>query len=156
MGFYVAPTKWEVQHAGQIFAGQQYAAAHGGELPNTPLWRMLEFRHSLNEKRFDHYHPNVGRILEQAGKPTAPPVTSEGALPAWRSIMRGPTSEPPIVPTFPLTPPIPSYGPPSGPDGGPPVGPAAVPEPSAVVMLAVAMVSTVLVAGFQRVRRPQH
>ena len=151
MGFYVAPSKWEIQHAGQIFAGQQYAAAHGGELPDTRLWTMLEYRHSLNARRFDFYHPNVGRLLEQAGK-AAPSTPAVDVLHDWRSIMRT-SSESPVASTPPLSPPIPSYGSSSGQDVNPPVGPAAVPEPSAVVLLTLAMASTVLAAGFQRFRR---
>lgn len=65
MSFIVHPSKWEVEHAGAIFSGQAYQATHDGQLPDTPMWRMLEFRHSLNSARFDHWHPNVGLILER-------------------------------------------------------------------------------------------
>ena len=65
MSFIVHPSKWEVEHAGAIFSGQAYQATHDGELPDTPMWRMLEFRHSLNSARFDHWHPNVGLMLER-------------------------------------------------------------------------------------------
>ncbi|WP_165072791.1 hypothetical protein [Paludisphaera rhizosphaerae] len=146
MGFYVAPSKWEIQHAGQIFSGQQYAATHGGELPDTPMWRMLEFRHALNERRFDHYHPNVGRILELANGSS--PTTSVEVSPTWTNIMRGSTT--------PSMPPVPSYGGDGssvGQDVDTPVSSTAVPEPSAVVMMALAMVSALLFAGFQRLRR---
>lgn len=152
MGFSVAPTKWEIQHAGQIFAGQQFAATHGGQLPDTPMWRMLEFRHSLNERRFDYYHPNVGRILDLADGASSS-TTSDDATPAWQNIMRGPTTS---VSPLPTMPPVPSYGNEGssvGQNGDTPVTTTAVPEPSAVVMMGLAMVSALLFAGFQRMRR---
>ena len=152
MGFSVAPTKWEIQHAGQIFAGQQYAATHGGQLPDTPMWRMLEFRHSLNERRFDFYHPNVGRILDLADGVSSS-TTPDDVTPAWQNIMRGPTTS---TSTPPSLPPVPSYSRETSSVGqgtDTPVSTTAVPEPSAAVMMALAMVSALLFAGFQRMRR---
>ncbi|APW63393.1 hypothetical protein BSF38_04959 [Paludisphaera borealis] len=64
MGFIVHPSKWEAEHAGAILAGQAYQSTHDGRLPDTAMWKMLEFRHSLNPSRFDHWHPNVALILE--------------------------------------------------------------------------------------------
>lgn len=146
MGFYVAPTRWEIQHASQIFAGQQYAAAHNGQLPDTPAWRMLEFRHSLNAKRFNYYHPNVGRILELAGGP--PPAIPNVPPPATQTI----TPDPPSATDIPSPPPPGST---VAQELDPPV-PQIAPEPSAVVMMALAMISAVLFVGFQRLRHRLH
>jgi hypothetical protein len=138
MGFMVPPSKWEIGHAAPIFAAQKYQAAHEGQLPDTRMWRMLEFRHDLNARRFNFYHPNIGRMIEaQNMKPLVPPI---------------------IPPAPPIVPPV---FPPTDPGGGGggttvdpppnPQGPNAIPEPSAFVMLAMA----VLVAGlgFNRFRR---
>jgi len=64
MGFIVHPSQWEVDHARAIFAGQAYQASHDGQLPETAMWKMLEFRHELNPARFTHWHPNIALIFE--------------------------------------------------------------------------------------------
>jgi hypothetical protein len=64
MGFIVHPSKWEVDHARAIFAGQAYQASHDGLLPETAMWERLEFRYDLNPGRFAHWHPNIALMLE--------------------------------------------------------------------------------------------
>lgn len=88
MSFIVHPSKWEAEHAGAIFAGQSYQSTHDGQLPDTPMWRMLEFRHSLNSARFDHWHPNVGLILEHR-EPGLESANLSGPH-GWIGHMRGP------------------------------------------------------------------
>lgn len=65
MGFIVHPSKWEVDHARVIFAGQAYQASHDGQLPETAMWKRLEFRRELNPDRFERWHPNIALMLEQ-------------------------------------------------------------------------------------------
>jgi hypothetical protein len=64
MGFIVHPSRWEVDHARAIFAGQAYQASHDGQLPETAMWEKLEFRYDLNSARFAHWHPNIALMLE--------------------------------------------------------------------------------------------
>lgn len=136
MGFLVPPSRWEIQHAAPIFAAQQYQAAHDGRLPSTRMWRMLEFRHNLNARRFNFFHPNIGRMIEAQNMvpptPILPPV-------------------PPVVP--PVVPPTDPGG--GGGTGEPPPNPqgpgGTVPEPSAFLMFAAAML--VVGLGFTRIRR---
>jgi hypothetical protein len=144
MGFIVPPSKWEIRHAAPIFAAQKYQAANDGQLPDTRMWRMLEFRHSLNAKRFNFYHPNIGKMIEtQYNRPPAPIIPPP------------PPIDPPVAP---LIPPVPSV-PPVPPDGGGtgqdpnPIVPQlpAVPEPSAFLMLAGAIL--VVGLGLTRFRR---
>ncbi len=166
MGFIVPPSKWEAQHARGIFAAQSYQAANNGQLPNTRVWQMLEFRHNLNPSRFNFYHPNVGRMIEGQGDSPAPPA--EQIVRGWEGHMRGPEPVPQVIdppvappPTVRLPPPppvgpppvvgppiVPPVDPPLNPPGGqvvdptnPPPNPQAVPEPAAFLMFAVAILT---------------
>lgn len=175
MGFIVHPSEWEVEHAGAVFAGQAYQATHDGALPDTPMWRMLEFRHSLNPARFDHWHPNVGLILENGDSGTFTEGVA-GASPAphhWIGYMRGPSpstaiglprvwgvgitlpptshfSPPGFTPVPPISEAATSTG--SQPPPPPPASPSVVPEPFAVLqgLTAVALAGAYLA---RRVRR---
>ena len=135
MGFIVPPSKWEIQHAKQIFAAQNYQAANNGQLPDTRAWRMLEFRHDLNPTRFGFFPPNIALMIE------AQNITPPG----------DPGTDPPIDP--PITPPVdpPTGGqeitPPPPNEGGAPT----VPEPASFLMLIVALLTVGLC--FQRARR---
>lgn len=152
MGFIVPPSKWEIQHAGRIFAAQNYQAAHGGQLPDTPMWRMLEFRYDLNARRFTFNHPNISRMI--VSQRVTPPTST---VPQVIDVPKDPVPGPPDVPTnpvLPLTPPLPPPDSGGGTIVNPtpvPLTPTTVPEPSAIVMFAAA----VLVAGvgFHRFRR---
>ncbi len=138
MGFTVRPSAWEVQHVRQISAGQAYQASHSGQLPNTPVWRMLEFRYSVNAARFSHYHPNVAQMIQIKNTiptPSAPvpPITPPPSIVV-------PEVPPPIInpPVDPITPPKEQVVvPPPDPDGG---GGTVVPEPATFGMLIVAVV----------------
>ncbi len=66
MSFIVSPTRWEVDHAHALEAGAEFASTHDGELPQTPMWKMLEHRYELAPARFAFWHPNVALILERA------------------------------------------------------------------------------------------
>lgn len=118
MGFMVSPSAWERAHAAGIFAGQKHEAEHG-TLPNTPMWRMLEYRHDLNPARFDHWHPNIGIILEHRDHHAIVPPHH------WIGHMRGPSLS---------CEPLPALPPP------PQQGSQTVPEPAASTMLAMAFV----------------
>ena len=153
MGFIVPPSKWEIQHAGQIFAAQNYQAAHGGQLPDTRMWRMLEFRHDLNASRFNFYHPNIGRMIAAQGA-TPPPTPVQQVIDGWKGHMRGPTGDP----TNPVVPPTTPIQPPPDPGGGTvvdptpvPQVPTSVPEPASILMFAAAILVAGL--GFHRFRR---
>jgi len=153
MGFIVPPSKWEIQHARPIFAAQEYQAANNGQLPDTRAWRMLEFRHDLNPSRFNFYHPNIGRMIE-AGRIVPPTETPDSGGP-------GGTVDPEIIPPIvdpPVDPPItPPLDPPAGQEVGPPTSgqqdAPAVPEPAAILMFAIAILSVGLVFQFQRTKR---
>lgn len=151
MGFIVRPSAWEVQHARGIFEGQAYQAQNGGQLPDTPMWRMLEFRYSVNAARFTYFHPNIGRMIEQKLTPPAPvtpvdpppvdPPPLTPPVPLEPPVDPPPITPPPVDPP-PITPPV--DPPPDGgqiitppPDGG---GGGVVPEPSAFSMLLVSVV----------------
>ena len=60
-----------------------------GNLPDTPAWRLIEHRHEIAPKRFDHYH--------------------EWSRPIWRLL-----AEEHPVPVVPMPPVV---GPPIGPGG---------------------------------------
>lgn len=87
MGFVVSPSKFEIEFHRQIFAGQAYAAMHDGALPLTRFWREMEFRHDLNAARFDHYHRNIGMILEHDGNHVSDLMRNHD----WTGCMREPT-----------------------------------------------------------------
>ena len=135
MGFIVPPSQWEIEHARPIFAAQKYQDANNGQLPDTRVWRMLEFRHDLNPARFNFFHPNIGRMIERQDTPTPLPPPAEQGL-----------NPPPVDP--PLTPPVEQeiVDPPPGGVGG-----VATPEPSSLLMLASAVLTLGL--GYNRSRR---
>ncbi|WP_337176685.1 PEP-CTERM sorting domain-containing protein [Paludisphaera sp.] len=149
MGFIVPPSKWEIRHAAPIFAAQKYQAANDGRLPDTRMWRMLQFRHSLNANRFNFYHPNIGKMIEtQYNRPPVPIVPPPFIPP---DVPVPPIDPPPapIVPPLPIVPPVPPDGGGTGTNPNPVVPQLpAVPEPSAFLMLAGA----ILVAGVGVVR----
>ena len=157
MSFIVHPSKWEVEHAGGIFKGQAYQATHDGQLPDTPMWRMLEFRHSLNAARFDHWHPNVGLLLEHREAKVESARISQTYNDKWIGYMRGPQwPSQPIAPEQ-YTNPIP----PSDVTGLRAIGKApsspayqAVPEPSAAIQGLTALALTVaIILKRHRLRR---
>lgn len=43
-----------------------FAALRSGDAPSTPFYRYLETRRARNPARFDHYHPNVGPLIQAA------------------------------------------------------------------------------------------
>lgn len=146
MGFIVPPSKWEIQHAGQIFAAQNYQAAHGGQLPDTRMWRMLEFRHDLNTGRFNFYHPNIGRMIAAQGAtptptPTPVPQVIDPGVEAW--------SMPPLMAPMEIA--KITEGGTSAPPPGPPIPLGVAPEPASFVMLAAAILAMGL--GFHGFRR---
>ncbi|MDG3008009.1 hypothetical protein [Paludisphaera mucosa] len=160
MGFIVPPSKYEIQHAKQIFAAQTYQSTHNGQLPDTRAWRMLESRHALNATRFDFYHPNIGRMIE--GRGFTPPAT-QVVVKGWQGHMRGPETTPivpiippvvpPVVDVVPTTPTLPPTGQEVTPPG--PLAPqSVVPEPAAFLMFAVAMLTMGLFFHHAR-RRPR-
>jgi hypothetical protein len=63
--FTIKPSQFEVEHWPAIRAAELYQAEHGDALPATPIWRALERRHDLNPARFDHWHPNLGIMIER-------------------------------------------------------------------------------------------
>lgn len=144
MGFMVPPSKWEVQHARQIFAAQAYQSANGGQLPETRLWKMLEFRHGLNSARFNLFHPNIGRMIEsQDDVPTPlPQVPGDPQVEAW--VM------PPLMPPMQIVN-VPPGGTGSNPNPGEPVPQTLVPEPASILMFAAAVL--VMGLGLGRFRR---
>lgn len=130
LGFIVRPSEWEQSHAVAIFAGQAYEAENHA-LPDTPMWRMLESRHDLNPARFDHWHPNVGLILEHGFQPHPDHRTPHN----WTGYMRGPAS-----PGLPLIPLGPNETPHVVCQTEPPhMGRQVAPEPAASTMLAMAL-----------------
>lgn len=90
-----------------------YRESHNDLLPNTPFWKYLEYRHDIDPIRFDHYHPLMGRWIEQYEKII-------GSCPA--------VLMPPVV--------IPVIPPPVG----SPYRVASVPEPSSAVLLSIAVI----------------
>lgn len=45
---------------------EHYRATHDNALPHTLFWAWLTARHDLDPARFDHWHPMVGRWIEQS------------------------------------------------------------------------------------------
>lgn len=156
LGFAYRPTAWEVQHAPGILAGQAYQAQNDGLLPDTPMWRMLEFRYSLNASRFTYFHPNVARMIEQKlTMPPPPPVTP----PPPTVTPPPPITPPPSIVIPPPTDPPPVTPPVDPPPGGqiidpPPPGgdTGVVPEPSAFAMLLVAVAALAVFCVHMRIR----
>lgn len=91
----------------QKHQGESFQLQHEGKLPDNTFWNYLRWRRSLNERRFDHYHPRIA------------PMLSKDLL---ARIVRPPVPERPVVSLPPLEHPIPPI--------------AIVPEPSSFVGLA--------------------
>lgn len=121
MGFITRPSEYEIEHHVQIFAGQAYAATHGGSLPDTRFWREMEFRRSLNPARFDHWHHNIGWMLEHDGNHASRPIRPH----SWVGRMRGPAV--PIVPQRPVEPTTPI------------LNPRTIPEPASLATLSISL-----------------
>jgi PEP-CTERM motif len=49
----------------RIFA-KDYRATHDDAMPDSTFWNYLTYKHNLDPHRFDHYHPIVGRWIEEA------------------------------------------------------------------------------------------
>lgn len=49
----------------QFHFGKQYRLHHDGLLPHNVFWDYLRVKHNLHHKRFDHYHPIVGRWFDK-------------------------------------------------------------------------------------------
>ncbi len=148
MSFIVHPSQWEIEHAGAIFSGQAYQAAHDGQLPDTPMWRMLEFRHSLNAARFSHWHPNVALILENREPAAESPQYSLPRVHGWIGHMRGPalpvqSFTPEQLASTPLTPDVADWR--AITQTPPQVQTQAVPEPSAALQGLTALAFTLAV-----------
>lgn len=145
MSFIVHPSNWEIEHAGAIFRGQVYQATHDGQLPDTPMWRMLEFRHSLNAARFDHWHPNVGLILEQKQPDVEGLQLSQHDTNNWMGNMRDPLQS--FVPdAFTNTPSPPDVSALRAIAKAPPtLNSQSVPEPSAALQGLTALALTVAI-----------
>ena len=59
----------------QLKMGRDYANAHDGDLPTNDFWNYLRDRRDINEARFDHWHPVVGRMLRrEEDSPPLPPL----------------------------------------------------------------------------------
>ncbi len=59
----------EFLHAGRL------SVQRTGHVPVGPLWGYLERRRDLDPRRFDHYHPALGRIFRsEHAMPTTPVV----------------------------------------------------------------------------------
>jgi len=118
--FTLPPSKWEVEHAAGLFRSQVYQKLHEGDLPDTPIWQMLEQRFEINPDRFTSYHPNVAAMI-LASREEEQEV---GELPSCPQI-----TTPIVGLPLPATP------------GGPPGPQTAVPEPSSIVTFALAVVA---------------
>jgi PEP-CTERM motif len=131
-----------IHHPGQLNElndSARLSLAQTGSLPNTEIWNYLTWRHDLDPSRFDHYHPEFVGIfkrehqlqVERNEQPqTIQNVPSVSILP--HTILQSMAhSDPPTIGTT------------SGPSGGGPnflPGGGAVPEPSSIMLLAVAIV----------------
>lgn len=117
----IRPSQWERDHMSGLVAGSKYISEHH-ELPSTPIWERLEFRYELNTPRFRYYHPLTASILDRLQCDPVPICD-------------------PIPPCEPILPP--SCDPPhticheTPPDCLPPL---AVPEPTALVSMAIGVV----------------
>lgn len=56
---------WERDHIEGLILGIRHEAATG-ELPQGPMWSMLERRYDLNPERFTSYHPNIARMIDRS------------------------------------------------------------------------------------------
>lgn len=128
-----------------LFAQQARLAAGdytnvSGLLPTSPAWNYLRFRRSLDPARFDHYHPQIGPLLDvdqqvrhQLDNPPQPQVLNPPPSDTGNS---GGGGTPPTNP--PSTPPL----------------PPSVPEPASVVLFLTGLtVITWFVVSHERQRQ---
>ncbi len=105
-----------------------------GTLPAIPFVQYLEWRHGLNARRFDRYHPTLGPILERdklvrssVAPPSPSPSPPTAIVPA--SLIPPTTPIPPITPITPsVTPTTPILS---------PELPPTVPEPTSGLIAGV-------------------
>jgi hypothetical protein len=96
---------------------EEYRSTHNDQLPSTPFWNYLTARYDIDPSRFDKYHPVVGKWIKES-EDYSPPVISLPSVPA--------VCVPVVLPYCP---------PPSHQEGH-----GAVPEPSGMVLLAIAVI----------------
>lgn len=59
-----------------------------GQLPDTQLWHFLEWRRSLNEIRFDHYHPEFTKLFKlEKPVPIIPTPITPNSVPEPNSLV---------------------------------------------------------------------
>lgn len=131
----------ERQHA-ELTYGREYAADHGGLLPDDRFWTIVEHKFSVTMEtghlhRFQHYHPFITPLLltdyelrHQRVATLPPPVA---------------TLPPPVAT---LSPPVPMT-PPSAPGQATPppsVVVSAVPEPTSWLLLGLGLCLTLCIA----------
>lgn len=129
-------SRFELDHLDFLRWSRQYQLHHEMRLPDIQPWHRLIARHDENPDRFDRWHPHIGRWIEQQeaiqipSSPllTLPPHVSSDAGLGW---------------TFQPVPPI-----------GEPLCPSAVPEPSSLILLSVAMLAIWLLLPFMRRKNP--
>lgn len=131
--FVIPPTKWEMDHAAAIVRGIRYAERHGGDLPDLPFWRDIEFRYRRNADVFAIKHGNVKLALDHLLIERAGEHETNPRPPVWPIDRPGWPPQPgPIIP--PVNPPG------EGCTECDPCLPAqTVPEPPAMVGMAVAI-----------------
>ena len=108
-------------NARELRFAKEFASTHGGLLPGDAFWTYIRFRYDLDPSRFDHYHPRIYGMV------------AHDALVRWEIAHPTPPNPPPIV--VPPTPPVPPVSPPVS---------SSVPEPSAAILLASALVAFVV------------
>ena len=120
--FTVPPSVWEVDHWRGVRDGLAHQRANDGQIPDTPMWHMLERRYDIDLVRFELHHPNLSQMIERSrdalDRPPIWPIDREGPFP----------------------PPSCTTQPPSG-----PLGPQVVPEPAGWIPLTIAIVIALLV-----------
>lgn len=62
---------FEEDHAHDLMQLYQYRQEHNGELPDWKWVNRLIERQELNPERFDHWHPNIPKLIE---RPMPPPL----------------------------------------------------------------------------------
>jgi hypothetical protein len=127
-------SRFELEHLEFLHWSRQYQLHHEMRLPDIRPWHRLIERHDANPARFDLWHPHIGRWIEQ--QESIPIPTSIPPLSGPRPYLIGDermgwTSQP--------VPPI-----------GEPAGHSAVPEPSSLIPLSVAMLATWLLLPLMR------
>lgn len=118
------------QRQDHLLAGRLYAKSHNDALPDDWFWSYLRNRRDINEARFDHWHPVVGRLLRR----------EEESMP-HPSIPCPPPSCP--IPQPPLG--VPCVEMPHN----PPVTVVETPEPSSLLMGVLSIVAVFLAKRFR-------